>query len=103
MCKMLLCYFSRSGIGLLADTQNSRVSQKSKIWTSQVTKECQQQKVLVSLFKNYLEISNAQKWNLDEQKSVMISIHIECITYNLNSKFNFRPKLVEYLILANVT
>ena len=63
-------------------------------------------KVLVLLFKNYSEISNFQKWH----KLVILSIQIECITYNLNSKlclkaylilFNFRPKLLGYLILEN--
>ena len=34
-------------------------------------------KVHVSLYKNYLGISNAQKWHIDKQKSVIVSIHIE--------------------------
>ena len=56
--------------------------------------------------KKHLEISNFQK----RHKFIILNIQIECITYNLNSKlclkayliqFNFRPKLLGYLILEN--
>ena len=123
MCKTLLCYFSHSGIRLLADMQYSHVSQKSKIWfllllvffsKFQNFKEFLNYKISIWCLWHYYITSIVQVWDFWLTREFCVSAksltpeglklhnsvkHSNCLFYHLRnlSKFQLLKKTLKWI------